>query len=120
MLLFHKITTSDRPGYGINYRPEDDGTEIFIKIPFWVFWREKYLDFDTKIFKSGKAVRAFIIYIRRRSDSVMPDGYIPYYRWIFYCMFGVVPYGEQECVATRWHEDYKRLKESWDATNACS
>lgn len=114
MFLFHKMTMSDRPRYGINYRPEDDGTEVIMKIPFWVFWREKYLDFETKRIKSGKAIRVFMIYIRRRSDSVMPAyRYIPYYRWIFDCMFGVCPYGKQKTILRR-QKDYFVKAEDFD------
>ena len=102
MFLFNKRIDGEYAKFGINYRSEDDGTEIVIKIPLWVFWRENYLDFGTYNYKSGKTVQSFMIYIRRRSDNALLGcKYIPYRRWIFDCMFGLTPYGKQKTML-RW------------------
>ena len=112
MGLFNKIDEGEHIKNWINYRPAYDGTEIIVKIPLWVFWRENYLDFETKNYKSGKAIWSFMIYIRRRSDSVMPQTYIrPYYRWIFDYMFGLSPYGKQKVMLKREKGYYIRTKE---------
>ena len=119
MNIFHKWPEPFEPmKFGINYDSADDGFEIVIKIPLWVFWRENYLDWDTYNFKSGKTIRTFLIYIRRRSDSFIVQSLkrLPYSRWIFDCMFDLSHYGKQKTILRR-EKDYFVRAEDFDLAN---
>lgn len=101
MFLFHKWIDGKYAKYGINYTSEDDGIEIIIKIPLWTFWRKQYYDPEVKRFKSGKTIREFCVYIRRRSNSLMLQSWKKDKQpkqWVFDCMFQLSPYGKQEIV----------------------
>ena len=116
MFIFHKWHEDSHTKYGINYASDEDGDiEIAIKIPLWVFWREMYLDFETKTYKSGKTIQGFMIYIRRRSDDITRK---TGQRWILDCMFGLSPYGKQKMILRRCGNGFVKIEGLGDEISA--